>query len=251
MKALPQKPTRDPFDSLSRINSENASSIAAYQMGMIESRNSALDLQTRIIVGLIVLFFCMGFGMVYQESQHQQTIAALKVKEARIQELEKENQSLKELAAPMLDKIRKGTAYIERQQKDPDVAVKLATLAWKAAYKADFEYSLILAMMEKESSFSPTAVNPISKASGAMQVICSWHCATYGIKREDLLNPEVGVAVGVDILRNYRTRWGSRDRAVMQYYGDPDVEKNMGYLRDVLAFKKNVDHYFKHHQEPV
>ncbi len=123
---------------------------------------------------------------------------------------------------------------------DRAVAAFVAT-----AYRAGQEYSLdpilLLAVMAIESRYNPVAESVVG-ARGLMQVIPKFHVdKIYEHGGEAaLLNPEVNIYVGAQILREYLKRFGQLETA-LQVYGGAFDEPTSQYASKVLAERARLD----------
>jgi soluble lytic murein transglycosylase-like protein len=123
---------------------------------------------------------------------------------------------------------------------DRAVAAFVAT-----AYRAGQEYSLdpvlLLAVMAIESRYNPVAESVVG-ARGLMQVIPKFHVEKiyeHGGEAA-LLNPEVNIYVGAQILREYLKRFGQLETA-LQVYGGAFDEPTFQYAGKVLAERARLD----------
>jgi soluble lytic murein transglycosylase-like protein len=92
------------------------------------------------------------------------------------------------------------------------------------AYRAGKRYSvdpvLILSVMAIESRYNPVAES-VAGAKGLMQIIPKYHLdklLDHG-GEEALLDPEVNIHVGAQILREYYRRLGDQEAALQKYAG--------------------------------
>jgi soluble lytic murein transglycosylase-like protein len=114
-----------------------------------------------------------------------------------------------------------------------------------AAYRAGTEWKvdplLILAVMAVESRYNPIAESNMG-AKGLMQVIPKFHAdklAEHGGEGA-LLDPDVNIKVGAQILREYLRRYGETETALQMYAGAFD-EPNSGYAFKVLAERSRLE----------
>ena len=114
-----------------------------------------------------------------------------------------------------------------------------------AAYRSGGEYSvdplLILAVVAVESRYNPVAESVVG-AKGLMQVIPKFHLEKlldHGGEYA-LLDPEVNISVGAQILREYQRRFGDTETALQMYAGAFD-EPTSQYAAKVLAEKARLD----------
>jgi soluble lytic murein transglycosylase-like protein len=114
-----------------------------------------------------------------------------------------------------------------------------------SAYRAGAEYSvdplLVLAVVAVESRFNPVAESVLG-AKGLMQVIPKFHLEKLLDHGGELalLDPDVNITVGTQILREYRRRFGDLETA-LQAYGGAFDEPTSQYSRKVLAEKARLE----------
>jgi soluble lytic murein transglycosylase-like protein len=111
--------------------------------------------------------------------------------------------------------------YIARRWR---IAESAATTFVSAAYRAGKQHSvdpvLILSVMAIESRYNPVAESVVG-AKGLMQIIPKYHLEkllNHG-GEEALLDPEVNIQVGAQILREYYRRLGDQEAALQMYAG--------------------------------
>lgn len=119
------------------------------------------------------------------------------------------------------------------------VAEAASTAYVSTAYRTGLERSvdplLVLAVMAVESRYNPVAESSMG-AKGLMQVIPKYHqdkLLAHGGERA-LLEPEVNIEVGVQILQEYMARAGAIETALQMYNGALD-EPTARYAGKVLA----------------
>lgn len=112
------------------------------------------------------------------------------------------------------------------------------------AYRSGLELSvdplLILAVMAVESRYNPVAESSMG-AKGLMQVIPRYHeekLLAHGGERA-LLEPEVNIQVGVQILQEYMARAGAVETALQMYNGALH-EPTARYAGKVLAERERL-----------
>jgi soluble lytic murein transglycosylase-like protein len=115
------------------------------------------------------------------------------------------------------------------------------------AYRVGREFSvdplLILAVMAIESRYNPVAESSMG-AKGLMQIIPRYHqekLMEHGGEHA-LLDPEVNIHVGAQILREYMRRFGATEAALQQYVGASD-EPTAQYSGKVLAEKARLQQF--------
>jgi soluble lytic murein transglycosylase-like protein len=132
--------------------------------------------------------------------------------------------------------------YIAKRYRVSDAAVRTYVAT---AYRAGAQYSLdpllILAVMAVESSYNPIAESGVG-AKGLMQVMPRFHLeklADHG-GEDALLEPEVNILVGAQILREYQRRFRNMQAALQMYAGAFD-EPTSQYANKVFAEKARLD----------
>jgi len=114
-----------------------------------------------------------------------------------------------------------------------------------SAYRAGAQHSvdplLILAVMAIESRYNPVAESDMG-AKGLMQIIPKFHLEKlmdHGGEHA-LLDPEVNITVGAQILREYYRRFGDLETSLQMYAGAFD-EPTSQYANKVLAEKARLE----------
>jgi len=120
-------------------------------------------------------------------------------------------------------------------------ATNFVTIAYRAADQHRVDALLILAVMAIESRYNPVAES-VMGAKGLMQVIPKYHQEKLYQHGGDqsLLEPEVNILVGAQILREYQRRFGDVETALQMYAGALD-EPTSAYSAKVLAEKARLD----------
>ena len=132
--------------------------------------------------------------------------------------------------------------YIAKRYRIADAAAgHFVAVAYRAADQHRLDALLILAVMAIESRYNPVAES-VMGAKGLMQVIAKYHpekLSDHG-GEQALLEPEVNILVGAQILREYYRRFGDLETALQQYAGALD-EPTSQYANKVLAEKARLD----------
>ena len=120
-------------------------------------------------------------------------------------------------------------------------AAHFVSVAYRAADQHRLDALLILAVMAIESRYNPVAES-VMGAKGLMQVIPKYHQEKLYQHGGDqsLLEPEVNILVGAQILREYQRRFGDVETALQMYAGALD-EPTSAYAAKVLAEKARLD----------
>lgn len=114
-----------------------------------------------------------------------------------------------------------------------------------AAYRSGKETAvdplLILAVISVESRFNPVAESTFG-AKGLMQVIPRFHKEKLVAHGGDdaLLDPEVNIQVGAQVLREYIRRFGGTENALQAYAGAFE-EPNSLYAKQVLSERSRLE----------
>jgi soluble lytic murein transglycosylase-like protein len=146
------------------------------------------------------------------------------------------------LGTPLEREQRAVTEYIAKRYRVSEAAVGgyVAT-----AYRAGAQYSvdplLILAVMAVESRYNPVAESGVG-AKGLMQVMPQFHLEKLAVHggEDALLEPEVNIEVGAQILREYQRRFHDTEAALQMYAGAFD-EPTSQYANKVFAEKARLE----------
>jgi soluble lytic murein transglycosylase-like protein len=132
-------------------------------------------------------------------------------------------------------------AIAKRYRIADAAATHFVSIAYRAADQHRLDALLILAVMAIESRYNPVAES-VMGAKGLMQVIPKYHqekLFDHGGEHA-LLEPEVNILVGAQILREYQRRFGDIETALQMYAGALD-EPTSQYATKVLAEKARLD----------
>jgi soluble lytic murein transglycosylase-like protein len=128
------------------------------------------------------------------------------------------------------------TEFIARRYRVAEDAVsRFVATAYQAGAKHSVDPLLILAVMAIESRYNPVAQSHMG-AMGLMQIIPKFHMEKLSDHggEQALLDPEVNIVVGAQILREYSRRFGDL-QAALQYYAGAYDEPTAQYAGKVLA----------------
>jgi soluble lytic murein transglycosylase-like protein len=129
----------------------------------------------------------------------------------------------------------------KRYRVAEDVVADFVAIAYRAGAQHRVDPLLILAVMAIESRYNPVAESTMG-ARGLMQVIPRYHpekLEPHG-GEQALLEPEVNILVGAQILREYQRRFGDTETALQMYAGALD-EPTSQYATKVFAEKARLD----------
>jgi soluble lytic murein transglycosylase-like protein len=134
------------------------------------------------------------------------------------------------------------TAFIARRYRVADEAMAgFVAAAYRAGGRFAVDPLLILAVMAVESRYNPVAESVVG-AKGLMQVLPRFHQDKLEVHggEEALLDPDVNIEVGTQILREYLRRFGKTVTALQMYAGAMD-EPNAEYANKVLAERSRLE----------
>jgi len=148
-----------------------------------------------------------------------------------------------QVAAPVHSKQEQEavTAFIAKRYRVADEAVAgFVAAAYRAGHQFTVDPLLILAVMAVESRYNPVAESVVG-AKGLMQVLPRFHLDKLEAHggEEALLDPDVNIEVGTQILREYLRRFGQTVTALQQYAGAMD-EPNTEYANKVLMERSRL-----------
>ncbi len=134
------------------------------------------------------------------------------------------------------------TEYIAKRYRVAETAAaQFVSIAYRAGEQHRVDPLLILAVMAIESRYNPVAESVVG-AKGLMQVMPKYHqekLLDHGGEHA-LLEPEVNILVGAQILREYSRRFGDVETALQMYAGALD-EPTAQYAGKVFAEKARLD----------
>jgi len=144
---------------------------------------------------------------------------------------------------PLLNGEQRAVAdFIAKRYRVADAAAgEFVAIAYRAGERHRVDPLLILAVMAIESRYNPVAQS-VMGARGLMQVIAKYHpekIEPHG-GEQALLEPEVNILVGAQILREYQRRFGDLETALQMYAGAFD-EPTSQYANKVFAEKARLD----------
>jgi soluble lytic murein transglycosylase-like protein len=122
-----------------------------------------------------------------------------------------------------------------------EAASSFVSIAYKAGRLHSVDPVLILAVMAIESRYNPVAESDMG-AKGLMQVIPRWHLEKLSDHggEDALLEPEVNIHVGAQILREYYRRLGDEVLALQMYAGAFN-EPTSQYANKVYAERARLE----------
>jgi len=134
------------------------------------------------------------------------------------------------------------TEYIARRYRVSDAAVAgFVAVAYRAGAEYNVDPALILAVMAVESRYNPVAESGVG-AKGLMQVIPKYHLDKLTDRGGEhaLLEPEVNIQVGTQILREYQRRFRDTETALQAYAGAFE-EPTSQYANKVFAERARLE----------
>jgi soluble lytic murein transglycosylase-like protein len=134
------------------------------------------------------------------------------------------------------------TEYIAKRYRVSESAISgYVATAYRAGEQHSVDPLLILAVMAVESRYNPVAESIVG-ARGLMQVMPKYHLEKlldHG-GEEALLEPEVNIQVGAQILREYQRRFRDTETALQMYAGAFD-EPSSQYANKVFAERARLE----------
>jgi soluble lytic murein transglycosylase-like protein len=134
------------------------------------------------------------------------------------------------------------TEFIAKRYRVSDQAVAIfVSTAYRAGAQHSVDPLLVLAVMAIESRYNPVAES-VMGAKGLMQIIPKYHLdklMDHGGEHA-LLEPEVNILVGTQILREYYRRFGDLETSLQMYAGAFD-EPGSQYANKVLAERARLE----------
>jgi soluble lytic murein transglycosylase-like protein len=134
--------------------------------------------------------------------------------------------------------------FIARRYRVAEAASSVfVSTAYRVGRELSVDPLLILAVMAIESRYNPVAESSMG-AKGLMQVIPRYHpekLLEHGGEHA-LLDPEINIHVGAQILREYMRRFGETEAALQKYAGAFD-EPTLQYSGKVLAEKARLQQF--------
>ena len=144
--------------------------------------------------------------------------------------------------APTAKERRAVTEFLAKRYRVAEQAVGgYVAAAYRAGAEHHVDPALILAVAAVESKFNPVAES-VFGAKGLMQIIPRFHhdkLAGHG-GSDALLDPEVNIDVGAQILREYLRRHGELEPALQTYAGAAD-EVAAQYAARVIAERTRIE----------
>jgi soluble lytic murein transglycosylase-like protein len=132
--------------------------------------------------------------------------------------------------------------YISRRWRIAETAaIEFVSIAYRAGKRYSVDPVLILSVMAIESRYNPVAESVVG-AKGLMQIIPKYHLdklVDHG-GEEALLDPEVNIHVGAQILREYYRRLGDQQAALQKYAGAFD-EPSSRYAAKVFDERMRLE----------
>jgi soluble lytic murein transglycosylase-like protein len=141
--------------------------------------------------------------------------------------------------------------HIARRYRVAEEAVSgYVATAYYAGTLHSVDPLLVLAVMAIESRYNPVAES-VMGAKGLMQVIPKYHLEklSHHGGEQALLDPEVNILVGTQILREYHRRLGDLDSALQMYAGALD-DPTSQYSAKVMAERGRLEYLRQKARKP-
>jgi soluble lytic murein transglycosylase-like protein len=143
---------------------------------------------------------------------------------------------------PLEREQRAVTEFIAKRYRVSESAVSgYVAAAYRAGEQHSVDPLLILAVMAVESRYNPVAESTVG-AKGLMQVMPKYHLEKLMEHGGEpaLLEPEVNIQVGAQILREYQRRFRDTETALQMYAGAFD-EPSSQYANKVFAERARLE----------
>lgn len=142
---------------------------------------------------------------------------------------------------------KKVVSYITGKYKNTSYqdALVIARSVQEESKKHNIDPTLILGLIENESSFKKNAISKYN-AKGLMQVVPKWHLDTInkvvGKNGGNLVTIENNIAIGTKILKSQLNKYGQIQRALQAYNGD---HYGTTYSTKVMKFQNKIKNHLK------
>jgi len=152
---------------------------------------------------------------------------------------------------PALREQRAVAEFISKRYRVAQDAVSgFVASAYRSGSESKVDPLLILAVVAVESRYNPVAESQMG-AKGLMQIIPKFHADKLQVHGGEgaLLDPDVNIRVGAQILREYLRRFGETETALQMYAGAFD-EPGSGYAFKVLAERARLEQFLARFRRP-
>lgn len=151
-----------------------------------------------------------------------------------------------------VDEVTPTAAIIEyREQKelyDVPLSAEIQRYIFNVSDYYGVDPALVIALIEKESSYNSSAIGDGGDSIGIMQIQPKWHAERMDrLGASDLFNPYENVSVGIDILAEYLAAGQGVEWALMAYNGGASYANRMtaegkisNYAMSVIDIKNRI-----------
>lgn len=206
-------------------------------------RKEKLFIATALVTALLMI----GIALYFHDKNKKLEVKIIEIDaenskireeiENQLHRLESEKEALqKKLADPAKQNIDDMKAYIQaRYSKVPEELAELIAIKTNdLAKKHDVDFSLVVGLMEVESSYNPFAVSSVG-AVGLLQVMPKVWAKTYNIeKATDLHGVEKGISVGIRVLKHYIDKNKGAIAKALQGYNGANGAKGKAFSDSVF-----------------
>lgn len=152
----------------------------------------------------------------------------------------------------VIDEVMPTAAIIEyREQKelyDVPLSAEIQRYIFNVSDYYGVDPALVIALIEKESSYNSSAIGDGGDSIGIMQIQPKWHAERMDrLGASDLFNPYENVSVGIDILAEYLAAGQGVEWALMAYNGGASYANRMtaegkisNYAMSVIDIKNRI-----------
>lgn len=145
----------------------------------------------------------------------------------------------------VVDEVTPTAAIIEyREQKelyDVPLSAEIQRYIFNVSDYYGVDPVLVIALIEKESSYNSSAIGDGGDSIGLMQIQPRWHTARMDkLGVDDLFNPYENVSLGVDILASYIDEGLGEEWALHAYNGGIAYANRMSAADEVSDYAKSI-----------
>lgn len=115
------------------------------------------------------------------------------------------------------------------------------TIAAPSGFNRDQWFSLLNAIIQKESGFNPSLVSWTGKGLGLMQINPDYWLTYFNITYDQAFDPYTNIIIGTQIVKDYITKYGTSG-GLGAYFAGPSARLTSGaqtYAKTVLGYYSN------------
>lgn len=144
-----------------------------------------------------------------------------------------------------VDEVTPASAVAEYREQRPLYDVPLSADIQRYIFNVSDDYgidpALVIALIEKESSYNAVAIGDSGDSIGLMQIQPRWHIARMDkLGIDDLFNPYENITLGVDILAGYIDEGFGEEWALHAYNGGVTYANRMKAAGKTSDYAKSI-----------